>query len=240
MIGLNASYSSVKCTRVRPSPSRLEARPAGRVRPQRLADRVVAPRFVRLHFGEPFPRLADAARAATTWAPGSAVPHEPVPVVVAGMEDLDARVDVAAVADGRAPRYQKTSHTSSGGGVELDRELVALHSRSACVRRAASAPTPRAVLPAPVVLEVLVALDHDVVLPPEAVDAARHDRRDDARRRSCAVRFRRAGSGGGTGAPSRRRSPTARPRSRLRRGRGSTRSPSSRHVQRRCARSRWR
>src|SRR5262249_57972658 len=42
-------------------PEVLEPRPTGGTGPQRLADRVVAPRLVRPHLGEPLPRPAGAA-----------------------------------------------------------------------------------------------------------------------------------------------------------------------------------
>src|SRR6185369_14768811 len=73
---------------------RLEARPSRRVRPQRLAHRVVTPRFERLHLGEPFPRLADTARTQPARDREVAVANETVPVGVAGVEDLDARLHV--------------------------------------------------------------------------------------------------------------------------------------------------
>src|SRR5690606_18581331 len=69
----------------------LEPGEAGGAGPQRLADRVVAPRLVRLHLGEPLPRLADTARAEDAGHLEGAVAHEALADLVAGVEDLDAR-----------------------------------------------------------------------------------------------------------------------------------------------------
>ena len=67
-----------------------------------------------------------------------------------------------------------------GRGVEVDRVLVPLH-YAACSGSRSLHRRRESVLPAPVVLEVLVPLDHEVVQPPEPVDPARHDRHDDPR-----------------------------------------------------------
>ena len=142
MIGLNASYSSMNVTRVRPSPRSVSARPAGRVRPQRLADRVVAPRLVRLHLGEPLPRLADAAGQQPLRHREVAVADESVPVVVARMQDLDARVDVLRLRTVGAAVPEDLPHVFRRR-IQLDRELVALHERHHAARRwrhAAAAP----------------------------------------------------------------------------------------------------
>src|SRR5262249_21447347 len=56
-------------------------------RPEWLADGVVAPRLVQLHLGEPLPRLAHAPRQQKARNGERAVADEPVPDVVAGMED---------------------------------------------------------------------------------------------------------------------------------------------------------
>ena len=125
MIGLNASYSSMNVTRVRPSPRSVEARPAGRARPQRLADRVVAPRLVRLHLGEPLPRLADASGEQPLRHREVAVADESVPVVVARVQDLDARLHVLRLRTVRAAVPEDLPHVFRRR-TQLDRELVAL------------------------------------------------------------------------------------------------------------------
>src|SRR6476646_1008787 len=74
--------------------NRLEPGPAGCVRPQGLAHRVVAPRLERLHLGQPLPRLAHTAGAQPARDREVAVADETVSVGVAGVEDLDAGLDV--------------------------------------------------------------------------------------------------------------------------------------------------
>src|SRR5439155_24848703 len=67
-----------------------EPRPTFGPRPERLADRVVLPRLVWLHLGQPLPRLADAARHQDLRDRERAVTHQALADVVTRMQDRDA------------------------------------------------------------------------------------------------------------------------------------------------------
>src|SRR3954447_21826391 len=62
-----------------------EPGPAGRTRPERLPDCVIAPRLVRLDLGQPLPRLADPARQQPLRHREVAVADQAVSVLVTGM-----------------------------------------------------------------------------------------------------------------------------------------------------------
>jgi hypothetical protein len=109
----------------------VEAVPTGGLGPQRLADRLVLRELAGLRDRDDLERSADATAAEVAGHAELAATHEALPVLVAGIDDLDAHVavlDDQGLAVGRAgeARVQRAPDLI-GGGVDLEGELVRLH-----------------------------------------------------------------------------------------------------------------
>ena len=105
----------------------LEPGVADRLGPQRLADRVVAPGLVRLHLGEPLPRLPDAAGQQELRHRERAVAHEALTDLVARMQDVDV-AELALRPVGAAVPEQLPD--LFGRRIHIQGVLMALHGRS--------------------------------------------------------------------------------------------------------------
>src|SRR5262245_8889718 len=97
-----------------------------RARPQRLADRVVPPRVVRLHLRDPLPRLADAAGAEHLRNGEGAVPHESLAVLVTRAQDVDGDEVGLRLVGAAIPEHLPDLF---GCGVDLDLVVMLLHRR---------------------------------------------------------------------------------------------------------------